>query len=108
LNVLDVRSFRAADCDTDHYLVVVKVRERLAERLAKITQISYGSVDQLILSQMKEESSDSLHAGAIGALTAFKLLSHEPFFPFVGPATDVAGISLLDKTKCGMPIGCLG
>jgi hypothetical protein len=29
-NVLDVRSFGAADCDTDHYLVVVKVRERLA------------------------------------------------------------------------------
>jgi hypothetical protein len=28
--VLDVRSFRAADCDTDHYLVVTKVRERLA------------------------------------------------------------------------------
>jgi endonuclease/exonuclease/phosphatase family metal-dependent hydrolase len=29
-NVLDVRSFRGADCDTDHYLVVAKVRERLA------------------------------------------------------------------------------
>jgi endonuclease/exonuclease/phosphatase family metal-dependent hydrolase len=29
-NVLDVRSFRAADCDSDHYLVVEKVRERLA------------------------------------------------------------------------------
>jgi hypothetical protein len=29
-NVLDVRSYRAADCDTDHYLVVAKVRERLA------------------------------------------------------------------------------
>jgi hypothetical protein len=28
-NILDVRSFRAADCDTDHYLVVTKVRERL-------------------------------------------------------------------------------
>jgi endonuclease/exonuclease/phosphatase family metal-dependent hydrolase len=28
-NVLDVPSFRAADCDTDHYLVVAKVRERL-------------------------------------------------------------------------------
>jgi hypothetical protein len=28
--VLDARSFRAADCDTDHYLVVAKVRERLA------------------------------------------------------------------------------
>jgi hypothetical protein len=30
LNGLDVRSFRAADCDTDRYLLVAKVRERLA------------------------------------------------------------------------------
>jgi hypothetical protein len=29
-SVFDVRSFRAVDCDTDHYLVVAKVRERLA------------------------------------------------------------------------------
>jgi hypothetical protein len=29
-SILDVRSFKAADCDTDHYLVVAKVRERLA------------------------------------------------------------------------------
>jgi hypothetical protein len=28
-SVLDIRSFRAADCDTDHYLVVAKIRERL-------------------------------------------------------------------------------
>jgi hypothetical protein len=29
-NILDARSFRAADCETDHCLVVVKIRERLA------------------------------------------------------------------------------
>jgi hypothetical protein len=29
-SVLDVQSFRAADCDTDHYLVVAKVKKRLA------------------------------------------------------------------------------
>ena len=29
-SVLDVQSFRGADSDTDHYLVIAKVRERLA------------------------------------------------------------------------------
>jgi endonuclease/exonuclease/phosphatase family metal-dependent hydrolase len=29
-NVLDFQSFRAADCDTGHYVVVAEVRERLA------------------------------------------------------------------------------
>jgi hypothetical protein len=29
-SILDVRLFRAADCDTDCYRVVAKVRERLA------------------------------------------------------------------------------
>jgi hypothetical protein len=29
-SILEVRSFRGVDCDTDHHLVVAKVRERLA------------------------------------------------------------------------------
>ena len=29
-SILDVRYFGAANCDSDHYLVVAKVRERLA------------------------------------------------------------------------------
>jgi hypothetical protein len=30
LSIMDVRSFGKADCDIHHYLVVAKVRERLA------------------------------------------------------------------------------
>jgi len=30
LRILDVLCFRGAYCDTDHYLVIAKVRERLA------------------------------------------------------------------------------
>jgi len=29
-SVLDMRSFRGGDCDTEHYLVIAKVRERIA------------------------------------------------------------------------------
>jgi hypothetical protein len=30
LNIPDIRSYKAVDCDSDYYLVVTKVRERLA------------------------------------------------------------------------------
>ena len=39
--ILDVRRFTEADCDTDHYLEVAKVRERLAVR-KQATQKSDG------------------------------------------------------------------
>jgi hypothetical protein len=29
--ILDIRSFRGADCDTDHYLLGAKLRERISE-----------------------------------------------------------------------------
>jgi hypothetical protein len=34
--VHDILSFRAADCDSDHYLVVTKVRERIAVNKQKL------------------------------------------------------------------------
>jgi hypothetical protein len=35
-SVLDIRSFSTADCDTDHSLLVAKVRERLAENKQRL------------------------------------------------------------------------
>jgi hypothetical protein len=41
LNVLVVQSVRAAECDTNHYQVVAKVRKRLAVICKQSTDFSY-------------------------------------------------------------------
>jgi hypothetical protein len=41
-SVLDVGLLRTADCDTNHYLVVAKVRESLSVKKQKTAQSSYG------------------------------------------------------------------
>jgi hypothetical protein len=47
-SVLEDISFRGADCDSDHYLVVAKVRERLAvsKRMVKMMDVERFNVKQ--------------------------------------------------------------
>jgi hypothetical protein len=56
-NILDVRSFRGADCDSDHYLVVAKVRERLAvcKRMVKKMDVERFNLKQSNEVEVKEQ-----------------------------------------------------
>jgi hypothetical protein len=56
-SILDGRSFREADCDSDHYLVVAKVRERLAvsKRMVKKMDVERFNLKQFNEEEVKEK-----------------------------------------------------
>jgi hypothetical protein len=56
-SILDVRSFRVADCDSDHYLVVAKVGDRLAvgKRMVKKMDVERFNLKQLNDEDFKEQ-----------------------------------------------------
>jgi hypothetical protein len=108
-NVLDVRTYRAADCNTDHYLVVTKVRERVAvniqrshrfhtERfnLKKLNEVegkekyhvevskrlaALEDLDaEVVINSARETTRKNIKRSGEGSLGYYKLKKHKPWF----------------------------
>jgi len=106
-SVLDVRSFRGADCDTDHYLVIAKFRERLvvgkqaAQRfhrqrfnLGKLNEVEVRKKYQIEITnrfaglenfnedvnRTWENIKENIKTSAKGSLGMHELKQHKPWF----------------------------
>jgi hypothetical protein len=54
--VVDVRSFSAADCVTDHYLVVAKVKERLAVKKQRTQRLHMERFNLKTLNEVEKNN----------------------------------------------------
>jgi hypothetical protein len=56
-SIIDVRTFRGTDCDSDHNLAVAKVRERLAmsKRMVKMMDMERFNLKKLNEGEVKEQ-----------------------------------------------------
>jgi hypothetical protein len=52
-NILDVRPFRGAECDSDHYVVVAKVRERLTVSKQAAQELSGEKLNHRKLNELE-------------------------------------------------------
>jgi hypothetical protein len=64
-SIHDVRSFRAADCNTDHYLAVAKCR-RNWQTIIKDHQISIGEVHSQEVKSGRGQRENKVYVGVSG------------------------------------------
>jgi hypothetical protein len=69
-SVLDVRSFRAVDCDMDHFIVLARIRERLADNKQGSHKFQ---MERFNLKKIKEaEGKEKYHVEVSNTFAAFE------------------------------------